>query len=279
MSLTGKINGKTVRGKINRLYELRGYSAYEVAVLNGFAGTEEEWLESLKGKSANESMVSRLPSIFANVACIGDGYTSGRITNTPDGYSQVTKYKSDFGWVNIMATMTGRKWVNYGDTSTAVAWFEDSDPYLDYTAAVDENGERYDAHFIGFGVCEADDNYEVNDLKYPLMDVVSHCFGINEGSHIFLLTIPEEGYEAYNEAIRSVPDEIMEYTGEAFSFDGYVHVLDLYAYKDMYADLPRDKDGYPTRWGYVKCAENLYYILTEYMKAHQETFDGVLLAK
>ena len=28
----------------------RGYSAYEVAVQNGFVGTEEEWLESLKGE-------------------------------------------------------------------------------------------------------------------------------------------------------------------------------------------------------------------------------------
>jgi len=28
----------------------RGKSAYEVAVDNGFTGTEKEWLESLKGK-------------------------------------------------------------------------------------------------------------------------------------------------------------------------------------------------------------------------------------
>jgi hypothetical protein len=29
---------------------LRGYSAYEVAVQNGYTGTETEWLDSLKGK-------------------------------------------------------------------------------------------------------------------------------------------------------------------------------------------------------------------------------------
>jgi len=50
MSLTGKVNGKTLRGSINRLYELQGYSAYEVAVINGFNGTEEEWLATLKGE-------------------------------------------------------------------------------------------------------------------------------------------------------------------------------------------------------------------------------------
>lgn len=50
MSLQGNTNGKTLRGSINQLKDAnRGYSAYEVAVLNGFVGTEEEWLESLKG--------------------------------------------------------------------------------------------------------------------------------------------------------------------------------------------------------------------------------------
>lgn len=48
MSLTGKAEGKTLRGKINRLEELQGYSAYEVAVIHGFEGTEEEWLASLR---------------------------------------------------------------------------------------------------------------------------------------------------------------------------------------------------------------------------------------
>lgn len=49
MSLTGSIKGESVQGSINRLHELRGYSAYEVAVLEGFEGTKEEWLASLVG--------------------------------------------------------------------------------------------------------------------------------------------------------------------------------------------------------------------------------------
>lgn len=36
-------------GEINCPKKLRGYSAYEIAVIHGFVGTEEEWLESLKG--------------------------------------------------------------------------------------------------------------------------------------------------------------------------------------------------------------------------------------
>lgn len=60
MSLTGRVKGRVIRGAINRLYELRGYSAYEIAVLNGFEGTEKEWLESLDGGVSNEELVNVL---------------------------------------------------------------------------------------------------------------------------------------------------------------------------------------------------------------------------
>ena len=39
-----------MRGKLSGLNVINGYSAYEVAVINGFKGTEAEWLESLKGE-------------------------------------------------------------------------------------------------------------------------------------------------------------------------------------------------------------------------------------
>ena len=45
-----------VRGKANTLKELHGYSAYEIAVIHGFEGTEEEWLESLKGEDGQQGI-------------------------------------------------------------------------------------------------------------------------------------------------------------------------------------------------------------------------------
>lgn len=58
--ITGKINGhQNIYGKIDGHQKacatisnafFRGYSAYDVAVLNGYEGTEEEWLVSLHGK-------------------------------------------------------------------------------------------------------------------------------------------------------------------------------------------------------------------------------------
>lgn len=40
------------------MYEWRGYSAYQVAVLNGFKGTEEEWLASLHGRDGGVATVN-----------------------------------------------------------------------------------------------------------------------------------------------------------------------------------------------------------------------------
>ena len=48
MSLKGNLkSGKTLRGRINRL-DILTVNAYEIAVKNGFNGTEEEWLISLE---------------------------------------------------------------------------------------------------------------------------------------------------------------------------------------------------------------------------------------
>lgn len=54
MSLTGNAeSGYTLRGKLSGFDTIRGYSAYEVAVINGFRGTEEEWLATLKGEKGD----------------------------------------------------------------------------------------------------------------------------------------------------------------------------------------------------------------------------------
>jgi hypothetical protein len=51
----------TMRGKISILKALHGKSAYEIAVIHGFSGTEEEWLESLVAQNTKISTVT-LPS-------------------------------------------------------------------------------------------------------------------------------------------------------------------------------------------------------------------------
>lgn len=48
MSIKGNAESNALRGRISSPDVIHGLSAYEIAVKNGFDGTEEEWLESLK---------------------------------------------------------------------------------------------------------------------------------------------------------------------------------------------------------------------------------------
>ena len=51
MSLDVKVSAKNaIKGNVYTLETIHGFSAYEIAVINGFEGTEAEWLASLKGE-------------------------------------------------------------------------------------------------------------------------------------------------------------------------------------------------------------------------------------
>ena len=49
-----KENNKMFNGSFGELKVVNGKSAYEIAVENGFVGTEEEWLYSLKGEKGDK---------------------------------------------------------------------------------------------------------------------------------------------------------------------------------------------------------------------------------
>lgn len=53
-SLQGELTGgSSLTGTLSNEV-LRGYSAYQMAVLNGYVGTETEWLESLNARMRDE---------------------------------------------------------------------------------------------------------------------------------------------------------------------------------------------------------------------------------
>lgn len=55
MSLKGNVKSNyRLHGKLSKLETVHGRSAYEIAVINGYEGTESEWLESLHGDSGYE---------------------------------------------------------------------------------------------------------------------------------------------------------------------------------------------------------------------------------
>jgi hypothetical protein len=77
MSLTGNATtDKVLRGRINRLDTLC-VNAYEIAVKNGFEGTEEEWLESLQGRGISNI---RMEDVNDNII-INFDFTDGKTSS------------------------------------------------------------------------------------------------------------------------------------------------------------------------------------------------------
>lgn len=54
-----------------QLNTYRGYSAYELAVKNGFAGTLEEWLQSLRGTDGRTTSVNGVQQEEGNITLTG----------------------------------------------------------------------------------------------------------------------------------------------------------------------------------------------------------------
>lgn len=120
-------DGKNLQEKLNN-GELgggsgtAGKSAYEIAVDNGFVGTETEWLESLKGSDGDKGDNGTTPHIDETTKnwFIGDVDTGilAQGTNGKDGKSISTITKDDNN--NIIVTFTDGSTQNIGKLSVDV---------------------------------------------------------------------------------------------------------------------------------------------------------------
>lgn len=76
MSIEGSANTKVLRGTITGVDAIC-IDAYDIAVKNGFEGTEEEWLASLKGDSYTlteadkDEIADEVQKMFVDVAEVG----------------------------------------------------------------------------------------------------------------------------------------------------------------------------------------------------------------
>ena len=80
MELVGELSQvKSLTGTLSNTC-LRGYSAYDVAVQNGFEGTEEEWLDNITNKSiaVNGDVIAPVNGVI-NIT-VEPGTASGSIT-------------------------------------------------------------------------------------------------------------------------------------------------------------------------------------------------------
>ena len=111
-------NSLSLLGQLH-LMETRGYSAYEVAVINGFEGTEEEWLASLVGPQGPQGPDGK----SAYQVAVDNGYTGTEEEwvndfMTPDGY--YTKGEVDVKKATFVNTVEEMKSLNAIENSFVV---------------------------------------------------------------------------------------------------------------------------------------------------------------
>lgn len=56
--MEGNVQSINLQGSIKAPEMIQGKSAYEIALLHGFEGTEAEWLQSLKGEKGDLYILS-----------------------------------------------------------------------------------------------------------------------------------------------------------------------------------------------------------------------------
>lgn len=117
MSLEGKTATKqtlqgnasasdVIQGRVNYMKTIHGYSAYEVAVLNGFKGTEQEWLDSLIGPQG----------IPGTAAAKGDKGDPGKDGYTPiKGVDYYTEAEKEEVVAEVVSTMLPVRAINFTD--------------------------------------------------------------------------------------------------------------------------------------------------------------------
>ena len=99
----------SLKGKISILDTLHGKSAFEIAVINGFKGTEAEWLESLKVRTTYAAKISEVTlladawvgtdSLYSQVVSIDGVTANSQVDLTPSVEQLAIFYEKDLTFV------------------------------------------------------------------------------------------------------------------------------------------------------------------------------------
>ena len=99
---------KNADGDFEPIAALRGLSSYELAVQNGFEGTEQEWLETM----LSDGWVGKYQELETNKANKSDVYTTEQVDELVGG---ITAKQLMMHWVNARTIL--KKYLNVGRMS------------------------------------------------------------------------------------------------------------------------------------------------------------------
>ena len=110
--------------------KITGKSAYDLAVENGFKGTVEDWLNSLKGQNGQTPYIGEnghwfIGDIDTNVVADGDFATHEEIADLNNKLTSVYHYKGSVANKDALATIINPEvgdTYNLEDTGMNVAW-------------------------------------------------------------------------------------------------------------------------------------------------------------
>lgn len=144
---------------------IRGYSAYEVAVQEGFDGTVEEWLASLVGESVSITVVEDTDDSFILEFSVGD-----EVVRTPNLRENLNDMKQQ---ISDMQTQVSHHSAEIINLRTADASLDDRVTALengagsDLAVRVTVLEEQVNAHGTQISALETD----VDDLKTSAVDL------------------------------------------------------------------------------------------------------------
>ena len=216
--------------------------------------------------------------IFKRVACCGDSYTSGHMTD-PEG--NVHSVMEEYAWPHYMSKLTGNDWINCGQSgANAVSW---QTSWRGLTKAKDIG--KVQAYVIGLMIndCGGGENgieigsasdigTEAKTYYGGMSKIIRELNAISPKAKIFVCTCPRTSgnYPAYNQAVYDIVS--------AYKSTYPVHCLDLLAKSDIFGvpSLVNDEYyGHFTAAGHEQCAEMLSVIMSDYINEHVTEFRDV----
>ena len=217
LSASGELTGRVTtnghaRGDLSAA-AYRGYSAYDVAVLNGFEGTEEEWLRSLRGDAPIMSKTYTGVTVSAN--------------SDPEGYLY-------YGFVKP-TSYTGVWRIKVRIHAEIPALAEGT---ADYTLTIDGSKSAASAYWIHNAIC--------NTSYRPLYYLVAY-FATQTGieadyGHLMGIRLQSSYNPTSSTYARTIKIDVLEAEGCTFEFADSMF---------LYADAPgTGSTNYATRATY-----------------------------
>lgn len=142
-AMKGKISSEqAMKGKASWLETLQGYSAYEIAVANGFTGTEKEWLDSLKGDKGDKGD----SGVYVGSGDMPDGYN---VQIDPDGEASALDFIPNPSTASVGQTIVVKTVDETGKPTEWEAVDMTSGSNVELDASLSVSGKAADAKAVG----------------------------------------------------------------------------------------------------------------------------------